>query len=75
MTGAVSLTGEPPYRLGVAQTATVQPHTNNGVTVTIGALIEGLGPKPVLIDIQMSDNVALELVGRLARALEMPKPS
>ena len=69
MKSTVSFRGPGPFHLPTAQRATAIRHSNNGVTITVYAIIEGRGSQPEAISAQMVGSVARELAGDLVRAL------
>jgi hypothetical protein len=70
MENKIIFQGMAPFDLGVAQSAKAYGHTNNGVTVTINAILEGHGPMPISLKFQMVESVARQLADALMAAAD-----
>jgi len=57
----VTFSGPGPFSLSGVQRAKAHLNNGNGVTVTFDVIIEGRGPEPEAVSVQIVDDVALEL--------------
>jgi hypothetical protein len=65
--GKMTITGDAPFDLGLAQDASAQP-SNGSLELTLRIVLEGQGPKPKPVRVRMTNDVALKASAALAKA-------
>jgi hypothetical protein len=67
----ITFHGSGPFHLNLAQDATARAvgHENNGVTITFRSILDGCGPEPKPVSVQLTNAVALKLAEEIGRAV------